>query len=292
MAQPALRVSHKLGGLQRLKEIMLHRKGEFLAAASVNAVPQDILDIPKRTVGQFTATRIPSDVDTIKLGKLTQYLKDNFIPAAPIPKALGIDHSYKTDKVIDDYLTNEFHLHLKSGTSFCIENEKKEIAGAHTLVCWARDPAYEHVEGPSILDWHNVAAEIVSESDDPYPELIWRDYQYMAQYNFIQGKLREHDRPFILWNAHIFQSPEARGDLRLLLLLLNPMNDLATKNGGLVGGMTGHQYATNRALQFFSNSYMAEALPYADQKLSLGGKRAFAINDKIGEAAFTIGGAI
>ena len=277
--------------LETLKRFMLDRQWSFLPPSSQEVIPKEIFKIQPRTIDNFTATRVPSNASEDTVSKITSFYKNQFLKDAPLPNALGLHYRFKTSSRVNEYLDKEFDFHIRSGMSFIVKDANDAIVAGNTSVCWARDDSYKGVENASFLEWFNMAAEIINESDDPDPALIWRDYQFMAQYNCLQLEMKKHDRTFGMWNNHLYVAPPARKNLKVFLLMVDPMQQIITNHGGIIGGGTSHKHVTKRYLQTVPNNITEHSIPYSELDLILDGKRAFAPHEKLGEMHFSIGGA-
>ena len=277
--------------LDALKRFMIENKRSYLPPASQKVIPDEILKMPSRSIDTFTVKRVPSDAPEKLVSKITDFYKKYFLEEAPWPNALGLHYRYKTSKTVNDFLNTEFDFHIRSGISYVIENENGDIVAGNTSVCWERDMSYEGIEDASFLDWLNIAADIAHEVDDSETALVWRYYLFLAQYNYLQVQMRKHDCKFGMWNTHLFVGPEARNNLKIFLLLVNPMQQIITSHGGIIAGGTSHKHVTKRYLQTVPNNKTEHTVPYSDLKLILDGKRAFAPHEHLGEMHFSVGGA-
>jgi hypothetical protein len=75
----------------------------------------------------------------------------------------------------------EIDVFINSGISFVVRNSiSGEICGGAFNCYFARNDNCDVIEGASMGDWYNAAAEIAMEVKPEKPQLIWRDYQYQG----------------------------------------------------------------------------------------------------------------
>ena len=103
------------------------------------------------------------------------------------------------------YLDREMEHYLRSGASVEMRDASGNLAGVGFVFFWTRDEGYQIIEA-NVRDWHNTAAEIAHEQSAKateevrvYPQLVWRDYQFLHLYNLGQQQLRLSGKEFMIW---------------------------------------------------------------------------------------------
>jgi hypothetical protein len=86
-------------------------------------------------------------------------MRKSFYSAAAVPVALGLDN--RDDPEVTSMVDREIDVFVNSGFSCVVRNNVNgEVSGGAFFAYFARNEDYCVIEGASMADWHNAAAEI------------------------------------------------------------------------------------------------------------------------------------
>lgn len=207
-------------------------------------------------------------------------MRKSFYSAAAVPVALGLDN--RDDPEVTSMVDREIDVFVNSGFSCVVRNNVNgEVSGGAFFAYFARNEDYCVIEGASMADWHNAAAEIAMGVRPEKPQLIWREYQYQHVYNACQVRMAATGAEFAVYYAIIYLAPEAR-DSGVSDMLTSAVERATLKQNGTTLVLATVDAFTAKAKEMFSKPVVLERAAYEDQKLSIGGVPLFGKLAKFG----------